>query len=282
MYCCQRRSALGVDAAEVIGTGLEIRALGMGHRQVAARLGLADGTIRGWIRRFRRRSEDDRQHFTVTLVALADDPVMPDPAASPLSEAIPYRSLARSWWRGCGDAEAGSGVLHPAVGVRRSDGYTVAGAAVVAADRGPPQSQAYFLAWAGQAVAAVTPPPQYRKVAVGHLGQQDLCSVVAGSLLCRPQQGGAEAGALSLGIDGEEFDFCDLCGQPGLRGPPGVGVSVDQADRGKEVDQSGRSSRARPSAHEESAGAVWHGDLTVRRAQRFGEVPGLVLGTGCG
>lgn len=37
------------DAAEVIGAGLEIAALGMGHRQVAARLGLANGTVRGWM-----------------------------------------------------------------------------------------------------------------------------------------------------------------------------------------------------------------------------------------
>jgi hypothetical protein len=40
------------DAAEVIGAGLEIAALGRGHRQVAAHLGLSDGTVRGWIRRF--------------------------------------------------------------------------------------------------------------------------------------------------------------------------------------------------------------------------------------
>lgn len=76
-----------MDAAEVIGAGLEIAALGMGHRQVAAHLGLADGTVRGWIRRFRSRSEDVRRYFTVSLVALADDPVMPEPAASPLSDA---------------------------------------------------------------------------------------------------------------------------------------------------------------------------------------------------
>ncbi|MET7700336.1 DUF6431 domain-containing protein, partial [Streptomyces sp. NPDC005485] len=77
-----------MDAAEVIGAGLEIAALGMGHRQVAAHLGLADGTVRGWIRRFRRRSQEVRRYFTVTLVALADDPVMPEPAASPLSDAV--------------------------------------------------------------------------------------------------------------------------------------------------------------------------------------------------
>ncbi|MFD7054859.1 DUF6431 domain-containing protein [Streptomyces mirabilis] len=62
------------DAAEVIGAGLEIAALGMGHRQVAAHLGRAEDTVRGWIRRFKGRSEDVRRYFTVALVALADDP----------------------------------------------------------------------------------------------------------------------------------------------------------------------------------------------------------------
>ncbi|WP_455362143.1 hypothetical protein [Streptomyces sp. SYSU K21746] len=89
-------------AAEVIGTGLEIAALGLGHRQVAARLGLAEGTVRGWISRFRRRSEDVRRYFTVALVALADDPVMPEPAASPLSDAVSviaaaHRAASMEW-----------------------------------------------------------------------------------------------------------------------------------------------------------------------------------------
>ena len=91
-----------MDAAEVIGAGLEIAALGMGHRQVAACLGLSDGTGRGWIRRFRSRSEDVRRYFTVTLVALAVDPVMPEPAASPLSDAVSaiaaaHRAAAMKW-----------------------------------------------------------------------------------------------------------------------------------------------------------------------------------------
>ncbi|MGW7386359.1 DUF6431 domain-containing protein [Streptomyces sp. NPDC054794] len=90
------------DTAEVIGAGLEIAALGMGHRQVAAHLGLAEDTVRGWIRCFRRRSEEVRRYFTVALVALADDPVMPDPCASPLSDAVSaiaaaHRAAARKW-----------------------------------------------------------------------------------------------------------------------------------------------------------------------------------------
>ncbi|MEV8529943.1 DUF6431 domain-containing protein, partial [Streptomyces sp. NPDC052000] len=76
------------DAAEVIGAGLEIAALGTGHRQVATQLGRAEGTVRGWIRQFRGRSEDVRRYFTVALVALADDPVMPDPTGTPLTDAV--------------------------------------------------------------------------------------------------------------------------------------------------------------------------------------------------
>ncbi|MGW1529771.1 DUF6431 domain-containing protein [Streptomyces sp. NPDC002159] len=83
------------DATEVIGAGLEIAALGMGHRQVAAHLGRAEGTVRGWISRFRERSEDIRRYFTIALVALADDPVMPDPTGTALADA--HRAAAMKW-----------------------------------------------------------------------------------------------------------------------------------------------------------------------------------------
>ncbi|MGW3059524.1 hypothetical protein ACWC98_26835 [Streptomyces goshikiensis] len=92
--------------AEVIGGRLEVAALGMGHRQIAARLGLAEGTVRGWPRRFRRRSEAVRRYLTVALVAVAvavdDDPVMPEAAASPLADAVTvtvaaHRAAAVTW-----------------------------------------------------------------------------------------------------------------------------------------------------------------------------------------
>lgn len=60
----------------------------MRHRQVAAHLGLAEDTVRGWIRRFRRRPAAVRRYSTVALVALADDPVMPEPAGTPLADAV--------------------------------------------------------------------------------------------------------------------------------------------------------------------------------------------------
>lgn len=76
------------DAAEAIGAGLEIAVLSMRHRQVAAHLGLAEDTVRGWIHRFRRRPAAVRRYSTVALVALADDPVMPEPAGTPLADAV--------------------------------------------------------------------------------------------------------------------------------------------------------------------------------------------------
>jgi hypothetical protein len=38
------------DLASVIGWGLEARAAGMGRRGIAARLGVPEGTVRGWLR----------------------------------------------------------------------------------------------------------------------------------------------------------------------------------------------------------------------------------------
>lgn len=114
------------DAAVVIGAGLEIAALGMGHRQVAAHLGLAEGTVRGWLRAFAGRAEAVRRHFTVALVALADDPVMPDAAPSTLADAVSavaaaHRAAATKWphmltvsrWEFAGRAKGGRLLTSP-------------------------------------------------------------------------------------------------------------------------------------------------------------------------
>ena len=45
------------DAAEVIGQALLAKAQGDGHRRIAARLGRAPGTVRGWLRAFARGAE---------------------------------------------------------------------------------------------------------------------------------------------------------------------------------------------------------------------------------
>lgn len=54
------------DAAVVIGAGLEIAALGMGHRRIAAHLGLAEGTVRGWLRPGGFIHENGQQMFTTS------------------------------------------------------------------------------------------------------------------------------------------------------------------------------------------------------------------------
>ncbi|WP_193587967.1 helix-turn-helix domain-containing protein [Streptomyces sp. MBT27] len=88
-----------MDAASAVGSGLEIAARGMGHRSIAAALGLAEGTVRGWIRRFAVRAEDVRRHFTVTLVALADEPVVPEASVSPVADAVvaAHQAAAVKW-----------------------------------------------------------------------------------------------------------------------------------------------------------------------------------------
>lgn len=116
------------DAAEVIGAGLEIAALGMGHRQVAAILGRAEGTVRGWLRAFAGRAEDVRRHFTVALVAIADDPVIPDMTSSTLADAVSavaaaHRAASFKWpqmltvsrWEFAGRAIGGRVLTSPSV-----------------------------------------------------------------------------------------------------------------------------------------------------------------------
>ena len=53
------------DLVEVIGAALVAKALGVGHRRVAAMLGLPVSTVRGWLRRFAANAEQVRVWFTV-------------------------------------------------------------------------------------------------------------------------------------------------------------------------------------------------------------------------
>jgi hypothetical protein len=63
------------DAVAVIGTALALKAAGLGHRRIAARLGRPAATVRGWLRRFAGRAEALRSLFTtLALVADADSP----------------------------------------------------------------------------------------------------------------------------------------------------------------------------------------------------------------
>jgi hypothetical protein len=91
------------DATRVVGAGLEIAAAGLGYRRIAAVLGLPADTVRGWIRRFALRGEVIRSLFTVILVALAPDPVVPEPGGSVVADAVvaieAAAVAARERWR---------------------------------------------------------------------------------------------------------------------------------------------------------------------------------------
>jgi hypothetical protein len=53
------------DAAALIWAALVARAVGRGHRTIAARLGVPASTVRGWLRRMSSRLESVRVHFVV-------------------------------------------------------------------------------------------------------------------------------------------------------------------------------------------------------------------------
>jgi hypothetical protein len=57
--------------AAVIGRALVLTAAGMAQRRVAARLGVARSTVRGWLARFTARAEALREHFGAWLLWLA-------------------------------------------------------------------------------------------------------------------------------------------------------------------------------------------------------------------
>ena len=76
------------DTAAVIGAALAAKAVGGGHRRIAARLGRPPATVRGWLRRFSARVEEVRVVFTLRCRALASDPVLPGPAGSGWADAV--------------------------------------------------------------------------------------------------------------------------------------------------------------------------------------------------
>jgi hypothetical protein len=76
------------DAAVVIGAALVAKARGVGFRRIAAGLGRAAETVRGWLRRFAGRVEPVRAVFTGWLRVLQPDPVLPEPAGSRWADAV--------------------------------------------------------------------------------------------------------------------------------------------------------------------------------------------------
>lgn len=65
------------DEVAVIGTAVQTKAAGSGHRPIAAALGLPASTVRGWLRAFVRDAEAIRAHFTRWAHAL-------DPSLGPI------------------------------------------------------------------------------------------------------------------------------------------------------------------------------------------------------
>lgn len=76
------------DSAAVIGVGLAGRAAGLGHRRIAAGLGIASSTVRGWLRRFAAHAERIRAGFTVLAGDLDPDPPPIEAASSVFADAV--------------------------------------------------------------------------------------------------------------------------------------------------------------------------------------------------
>jgi|tagenome__1003787_1003787.scaffolds.fasta_scaffold20596173_2 transposase-like protein len=82
------------DAIAVIGAALTAKAGGVGHRQIAERLGVPKDTVRGWLRRFARDAEAVRAHFLGWAFALDRElgPVLP--AGSVFADAVGALAIA--------------------------------------------------------------------------------------------------------------------------------------------------------------------------------------------
>jgi Homeodomain-like domain len=103
-----------VDLAQVIGAALLAKAGGLGHRRIAAELGVPATTVRGWLRRFAARAEQVRAHFTRLASWLDPDAGPIAPPGSPLADAVEAIGVAavaaaRRFGRGLGPWEFASG-----------------------------------------------------------------------------------------------------------------------------------------------------------------------------
>lgn len=76
------------DWVEVIGQALALRAAGWAQRPIAARVGVARSTLRGWLSRFVRAAGRVRAHFTVWALWLDPGLVRLEPSASTFADAV--------------------------------------------------------------------------------------------------------------------------------------------------------------------------------------------------
>lgn len=86
------------DEVAVIGSAIEAKVAGEGHRPIARRLGVHADTVRGWLRRFAERAERIRAHFTRWAVVLDPElgPVLP--AGSAVGDALEAVAVAARAW----------------------------------------------------------------------------------------------------------------------------------------------------------------------------------------
>lgn len=82
------------DGVTVIGAALVGKAAGAGHRRIAAELGVAESTVRGWLRRFAARADDVRVVFTRLFHELDSSAGAVTVAGSVLANAVEVVGLA--------------------------------------------------------------------------------------------------------------------------------------------------------------------------------------------
>lgn len=83
-----------LDAVDAIGCALGMAAEGRGYRPIAAALGRAVSTVRGWLRRLRERVDLLRGWFVGLAVEMAEPPARAPPEASPSSLGLLVRAIA--------------------------------------------------------------------------------------------------------------------------------------------------------------------------------------------
>ncbi len=91
------------DETEVIGRAIELAAKGWGHRRIGAELGRPAGTVRGWLRRVRRRAEELSRQLLAVAVSWGRSEWEVPPAGLPRLWAA-VLALASRWRRQRGQA----------------------------------------------------------------------------------------------------------------------------------------------------------------------------------
>jgi hypothetical protein len=86
------------EEVAVIGSAIEAKVAGEGHRQIARRLGLHADTVRGWLRRFAERAGGIRAHFTRWAVVLDPELGAVLPAGSGIADALEVVAVAARAW----------------------------------------------------------------------------------------------------------------------------------------------------------------------------------------